>query len=164
MVISLNPEDWSHRRLCDGSRLPALASSLVTAESEIAAGRIALFTPRRTTALVTVALTRLPVRLFGLSIRRSEPPRLSSGTLALCSPDFPLTDLYPPATIPLLLKHANILRCARLIERRAWRFPSCLQYIRRRVWQGKRRAMLAVQPTWCRRGDLNSHGVTPTTP
>lgn len=45
MVISLNPEDWSHRRLCDGSRLPALASSLLAAESEIAAGRIALFTP-----------------------------------------------------------------------------------------------------------------------
>lgn len=46
MVISLNPEGWSHRRLCDGSRLPALASSLRAAESEIAAGRIALFTPR----------------------------------------------------------------------------------------------------------------------
>ncbi len=45
MVISLNPEDWSRRRLRDGSRLPALASSLLAAESEIAAGRIALFTP-----------------------------------------------------------------------------------------------------------------------
>ena len=45
MVISLNPEGWSRRRLRDGSRLPASASNLQAAESEIAAGRIALFTP-----------------------------------------------------------------------------------------------------------------------
>lgn len=90
MVISLNPEGWSHRRLCDGSRLPALASSLIAAESEIAAGRIALFTPRLPAAVVSVALARLPVRRCGLSIRRGGPPWFSPGTLALRSPDFPL--------------------------------------------------------------------------
>lgn len=90
MVISLNPEGWSHRRLCDGSRLPALASNLITAESEIAAGRIALFTPRLPAALVSVALTWFPMCQSGLSTRVREPPWLSPGTLALCSPDFPL--------------------------------------------------------------------------
>ena len=89
MVISLNPEDWSHRRLCDGSRLPALASSLLAAESEIAAGRIALFTPRYR-GFVSVALTCLRMCQSGLSTRLPEPPWLSPGTLALCSPDFPL--------------------------------------------------------------------------
>lgn len=90
MVISLNPEGWSHRRLCDGSRLPALASNLLAAESEIAAGRIALFTPRLCAAFVSVALTRQTVCQSGLSNRRSDPPWLSPGTLTLCSPDFPL--------------------------------------------------------------------------
>src|SRR3954463_12958199 len=37
--------DRSRRRLRDGSRLPASASHLITADSEIAAGRITLFTP-----------------------------------------------------------------------------------------------------------------------
>lgn len=91
MVISLNPEDWSHRRLCDGSRLPALASSLLTAESEIAAGRIALFTPRYR-GFVSVALTRFLACQSGLSTRSPRPPWLSPGTLALCSPDFPLVN------------------------------------------------------------------------
>lgn len=93
MVISLNPEGWSHRRLCDGSRLPALASNLLAAESEIAAGRIALFTPRLLAAIVSVALTRQAMCLSGLSNRRSDPPWLSPGTLTLCSPDFPLMAL-----------------------------------------------------------------------
>ena len=100
MIISLNPEGWSHRRLCDGSRLPTLASSLVAAESEIAAGRIALFTPWFPTALVSVALTQLLVRQSGLSIRRSESPWLSPGTLALCSPDFPLTVVWSATIAP----------------------------------------------------------------
>jgi hypothetical protein len=45
MIISLDLEDRSRRRLRDCSRLPTLASSLQTVESEIAAGRIALFSP-----------------------------------------------------------------------------------------------------------------------
>ena len=46
MVISLGPfRDRPRRRLRDGSRLPASASNLQAADSEIAAGRIALFTP-----------------------------------------------------------------------------------------------------------------------
>ena len=46
MVISLGPKrDRPRRRLRGGSRLPASASNLLAADSEIAAGRIALFTP-----------------------------------------------------------------------------------------------------------------------
>ena len=45
MAISLSHKGWSRRRLRDGSRLPTLASSLQTVESEIAAGRITLFSP-----------------------------------------------------------------------------------------------------------------------
>src|SRR5215211_1445195 len=46
MVISLGPNwDRPRRHLRGGSRLPASASNLLAADSEIAAGRIALFTP-----------------------------------------------------------------------------------------------------------------------
>src|SRR5215213_6241549 len=46
MVISLGPHrDRPRRRLRGGSRLPASVSNLLAADSEIAAGRIALFTP-----------------------------------------------------------------------------------------------------------------------
>jgi hypothetical protein len=46
MVISLGPQrDRPRRHLRGGSRLPASASHLLAADSEIAAGRIALFTP-----------------------------------------------------------------------------------------------------------------------
>ena len=46
MVISLGPlRDRPRRRLRGGSRLSASASNLIAAGSEIAAGRIALFTP-----------------------------------------------------------------------------------------------------------------------
>ena len=46
MVISLGPQrDRPRRHLRGGSRLPASASNLLAADSEIAAGRIALFTP-----------------------------------------------------------------------------------------------------------------------
>jgi hypothetical protein len=46
MVISLGPlRDRPRRRLRGGSRLSASTSNLITAGSEIAAGRIALFTP-----------------------------------------------------------------------------------------------------------------------
>src|SRR5262245_1125002 len=65
--LSRPPGDLSHRRLRDGSRLPASASHLLTADSEIAAGRIALFTRRRSADLVSVALARLPARQSGLS-------------------------------------------------------------------------------------------------
>jgi hypothetical protein len=67
MVISLGPTgDRPRRRLRGGSRLPASASNLVTADSEIAAGRIALFTPA-CAGLVSVALTRSPACQSGLS-------------------------------------------------------------------------------------------------
>src|SRR5829696_4159791 len=62
MVISLGPNwDRPRRHLRGGSRLPASASNLLTADSEIAAGRIALFTP-------AVA------RRFGLCCSGAETP------------------------------------------------------------------------------------------
>ena len=67
MVISLGPfRDRPRRRLRGGSRLPASASNLLAADSEIAAGRIALFTPVKP-VLVSVALARRTARQSGLS-------------------------------------------------------------------------------------------------
>ena len=98
MVISLDLRR-SRRRLRDGSRLPASASNLVAAESEIAAGRIALFTlPKQVWSLL---LSRGEPRA-NLDCRRPEaPPRLSPGTHALCSSDFPLAHRQRPSPRPL---------------------------------------------------------------
>lgn len=102
MVISLGlVPDRPPRRLGDGSRLPALASNLLTADSEIAAGRIALFTPAGTCrpALVTVALA-LARACADCQRGSAALPRLSPGTLALCSSDFPLTGARPGSDHP----------------------------------------------------------------
>src|SRR5215213_8313942 len=65
MVISLGPKrDRPRRRLRGGSRLPASASNLLAADSEIAAGRIALFTPavtRRFGLCCSRAACRAPI-------------------------------------------------------------------------------------------------------
>jgi hypothetical protein len=65
MVISLGPKrDRPRRRLRGGSRLPASASNLLAADSEIAAGRIALFTPavaRRFGLCCSRAARRAPI-------------------------------------------------------------------------------------------------------
>lgn len=102
MVISLGLHaDRPPRRLGDGSRPPALASNLLTADSEIAAGRIALFTPASMCwpAMVTVALAL--ARASADCQRGSAAlPRLSPGTLALCSSDFPLTGARPGSDHP----------------------------------------------------------------
>lgn len=75
MAISLNRCGWPRRSLRDGSRLPALASNLLAAESEIAAGRIALFSPRdRSQRDWFLLLSRLAARLSGLSTRERVSP------------------------------------------------------------------------------------------
>src|SRR5829696_2937159 len=65
MVISLGPKrDRPRRHLRGGSRLPASASNLLAADSEIAAGRIALFTPavaRRSGLCCSRAARRAPI-------------------------------------------------------------------------------------------------------
>src|SRR5690625_1853253 len=57
MVISLDLRR-SRRRLRDGSRPSASASNLLAAVSEIAAGRIALFTPRPESRYWSLLLSR----------------------------------------------------------------------------------------------------------
>jgi hypothetical protein len=101
MVISLGPKrDRPRRRLRGGSRLPASASNLLAADSEIAAGRIALFTPvnRYWSLLLSRGLPRA-----NLDCRRPvsrAPPRLSPGTRALCSSDFPLAPKRQRPSLP----------------------------------------------------------------
>ena len=58
--------------------------------SEIAAGRIALFTPRLRVALVSVALALLGGRQSGLSGPTTGPSPAFARHPALCSSDFPL--------------------------------------------------------------------------
>ena len=101
MVISLGPRrDRPRRRLRGGSRLPASASNLLAADSEIAAGRIALFTPvnRYWSLLLSRGMPRA-----NLDCRRAvprAPPRLSPGTRALCSSDFPLAPKRQRPSLP----------------------------------------------------------------
>ncbi len=92
MAISLNREGWSRRRLRDCSRLPTSASHLQTVESEIAAGRIALFSPADRNRREWFLLLSHPCECADMDCQCVAAfPRLSPGTLALCSSDFPLT-------------------------------------------------------------------------
>ena len=101
MVISLGPHrDRPRRRLRGGSRLPASASNLLAADSEIAAGRIALFTP--VNRYWSLLLSRGTPRA-NLDCRRAgnrAPPRLSPGTHALCTSDFPLAPKRQRPSLP----------------------------------------------------------------
>ncbi len=117
MIISLDPlRDRPRRRLRGCSRLPASASNLITAVSEIAAGRIALFSRQvqplpAARGLVSVALTR--VARACLDCRRlATPPRLSSSTLALCSSDFPLAN-RPAIILPFTPSVFKVRACIR---------------------------------------------------
>jgi hypothetical protein len=89
MVISLGPfRDRPRRRLRGGSRLSASASNLIAAGSEIAAGRIALFTPAdvATGRHLSLLLSFAETVNANLDCQRVATfPRLSPGTLALCS-------------------------------------------------------------------------------
>ena len=71
--LSRSPGDRPRRRLRGGSRLPASASNLLAADSEIAAGRIALFTP--VTRCWSLLLSRDCPRA-DLDCRRRLPGRL----------------------------------------------------------------------------------------
>ncbi len=100
MVISLDG-CRSRRRLRDGSRLPASASNLMAAESEIAAGRIALFTLPKQAWSLLLSRSRRTVPIWTVDRSGDPPPWLSPGTLALCSPDFPLAHRQRPSPRPL---------------------------------------------------------------
>jgi hypothetical protein len=125
--------------------VPLLSSSglgepPITADSEIAAGRIALFSrsePRREqNGMVSVALARSKP-CANLDCRRlAPPPWLSPGALALRGPDFPLTLAGQRSSF-----HP---------------FPQLSMCMIRKT--GSRRQ--AIRPVaWCRGGDSNSHGL-----
>ena len=88
------------------SRLPASASNLVAADSEIAAGRIALFSrasDRGPSPEWSLLLSRRSVPIW--TVDAEAPPRLSPGTLALCSSDFPLAKAsdHPSLSTPSIV-------------------------------------------------------------
>lgn len=141
----------SRRRLRDCSRLPASASNLIAADSEIAAGRIALFSPPPEGGGFGLCCSHRPEGpcRSGLSTRSLAPPWLSPGTHALCSSDFPLAR-NGPATI-----HPDVPSAYPL--KRYTPQPGAADPI---PWI----ALMDLLGEWCRRGDLNSHEVTLTTP
>ncbi len=113
MVISLGPEG-PVRANADGSRPLTSASNLMAVMSEIAAGRIALFSRPRTAGLVSVALATV-ARGANVDCRRvAASLRLSPDTLALCSSDFPLPSRTTTATIlsPQFVSIVNARRAA----------------------------------------------------
>lgn len=152
MVISLGPaRDRSRRRLRDGSRLPASASNLLAADSEIAAGRIALFTPavaRRSGLCCSRAVARAPIWTVDARLPARLPgfhraPSLCAARTFLWRQSASDHPCPPQASI------VNV-RGSRAI--RAW--P---------VWNLPGVVRMSGDPR-CRRGDLNSHEVTLTTP
>ncbi len=141
------PHEWarSRRRLRDGSRLPASASNLKTADSEIAAGRIALFTPAVCTTGFGLCCSHTgePVRQSGLSTLARFPGFHQAPLLCAAR-----TFLWPQTRGPATILPALILICQRT--------RSDPGHPIRVGNSGAQR--------WCRRGDLNSHEVTLTTP
>src|SRR3954466_14694462 len=150
MVISLGPlQDRPRRHLRGGSRLSASASNLITAGSEIAAGRIALFTP------ANVATDRHLSLLLSLTVNRERQSGLS--TCCHASPAFtghPCSMQLGLSSRPKASDHPFSLQSSSVVK------------VRARLIGGPVGADLASKsPSQvCRRGDLNSHGVTPTTP
>ena len=96
--LSRSSWDRSRRRLRDGSRLPASASNLLAADSEIAAGRITLFTP--VNRFWSLLLSRGEPRA-NLDCRRPDSRRASLAfTRHLCSVQLGLSSgVFTPATI-----------------------------------------------------------------
>src|SRR5687767_13279664 len=79
----------------------ASASDLLAARSEIAAGRIALFSQPNPLGRLEwfLLLSWHATPIWTVNAHRLALPRLSPGTLALCSSDFPLAPQEaPPAT------------------------------------------------------------------
>ena len=133
--LSRSRWDRPRRRLRDGSRLPTLASSLQAVESEIAAGRIALFTRARQ------ARTHWSLLLS----RRTRPPCRSGLSTH--------TDIRFP----------GFHRAPSLCAARTFLWPCQRPSVRYRS-VSKARPAFADRGRWCRRGDLNSHALTGTTP
>jgi hypothetical protein len=162
MVISLGPQrDRPRRHLRGGSRLPASASHLLAADSEIAAGRIALFTPtvtRRSGLCCSRVVSHTPI----WTVDARSPARLPGFHRApvLCAArtflwrrnasDHPC----PP--------HASVVNVRDAVGRRGegCRGDRGLRLPRHPATQRPRHPR---RPR-CRRGDLNSHEVTLTTP
>ncbi len=152
MVISLGPfRDRPRRRLRDGSRLPASASNLQAADSEIAAGRIALFTPvvtHRPGLCCSHAANRAPIWTVDVRL----PVRL---------PGFHRAPTLCAARTFLWRLSASDHPCPPILKLSRCRTPS-----RNRPhppWSAHGVDSVSGDPR-CRRGDLNSHEVTLTTP
>ena len=82
--------------------------------------------------MVSVALASENAPIW--TVNAEAFPRLSPGTLALCSSDFPLAP-WPATILSDITRSVKAKACTRQASGR-----------------------------WCRRGDLNSHGRMPTTP
>jgi hypothetical protein len=160
MVISLGPKrDRPRRRLRGGSRLPASASNLLAADSEIAAGRIALFTPavtRRFGLCCSRAVSHAPI----WTVDARSPARL---------PGFHRAPVLCAARTFLWRRNASDHPCpphTSVVNVRRLRLGCRMSGCRGEVTSPSPYNPKTQSP-WeprCRRGDLNSHEVTLTTP
>ena len=90
LVASVAALDFRPARRATSRAQPHRVRKDAAVVSEIAAGRIALFTPRLRVALVSVALALRRGRQSGLSGPTTGPSPAFARHPALCSSDFPL--------------------------------------------------------------------------
>ena len=102
LVTSVAALDFRPARRATCRAQPPKVREDAAVDSEIAAGRIALFTPHLRVVLVSVALALRRGRQCGLSRPTTGLSPAFARHPALCSSDFPLCPMFPEGTAAIL--------------------------------------------------------------